>query len=47
MVAAGAAADQLDRSDFDQAVAQVGLEAGGFGIEDDLPHATFPFSFSL
>src|SRR5262245_20453955 len=32
------AIDELDATDFDDAVAQVGLEARGFRIEDNLSH---------
>src|SRR5690348_5273051 len=32
------AVDQLDTADFDQAVAAQGIEAGGFGVEDDFAH---------
>ena len=30
--------DELDRPDLDDAVTLLGLEAGGFGVEDDLAH---------
>jgi hypothetical protein len=29
---------ELDAADFDDAVSLFGLEAGGFGVEDDLAH---------
>jgi len=29
---------QLDAADFDDAVARAGVQAGGFGIENDLAH---------
>ncbi len=29
---------ELDRADLDDAVAELRLEAGGFGVEDDLAH---------
>src|SRR6185312_16783431 len=32
------AVDELDASDFDDAMSEAGLEAGGFRVEDDLPH---------
>ena len=32
------AIDDLDAADLDDAVPQLGLEAGGFGVEDDLTH---------
>ena len=31
--------DELDAADLDDAMAQLRLEPGGFGVEDDLPHA--------
>jgi hypothetical protein len=34
-----AAVDHLDAGHFDDAVAEAGFEAGGFGIEEDLAHA--------
>jgi hypothetical protein len=34
----GTAIDQLDAADFDDAMVQFELEAGGFGIENDLAH---------
>jgi hypothetical protein len=33
--------DQLDGRDLDQAVALIGVEAGGFGVEDDLAQHGF------
>ena len=30
--------EQLDAADFDQAVTLVGIEAGGFGVENDFAH---------
>ena len=29
---------ELDAADFDDAMALLGLESGGFGVEDDLAH---------
>jgi hypothetical protein len=34
----GDAVQKLDAADLDQPVAAFGIEAGGFGIEDDLAH---------
>ncbi len=36
--AGGKMIHQLDAADFDDAVTFAGLEAGGFGIEDDFTH---------
>jgi hypothetical protein len=38
MPAAGSAIDQLDTTDFYDAVAALGFQPGGFGIENDLSH---------
>jgi hypothetical protein len=43
VVAGGTAADHLDRADFHEAVTEMRFEASGFGIENNLPHATVPF----
>src|SRR6185436_11830159 len=40
---AGAAAEQLDTADFDDAVAELGIETRGLGIKDYLPHSVFPY----
>ena len=40
MVAAQAPVDQLDAADFDYAMALPGLQAGGFGVENDLSHVS-------
>jgi hypothetical protein len=32
------AVDELDTSDFDQAVAAQGIKAGGFGVKNDFAH---------
>ena len=37
---AGPAFQQFDAADFDDAVAAVGVQAGGFGIEHDLSHGS-------
>jgi hypothetical protein len=43
VVAAGElAVDDLDAGDFDQPVAGLPVEAGGFGIQNDLSHALLP-----
>jgi hypothetical protein len=34
--------EQLDRADFDDAVAFGGFKAGGFGIKDDFTHGQGP-----
>ena len=34
--------DQLSAADLDDAVTLGGLQAGGFGVEDDLSHVWFP-----
>jgi hypothetical protein len=34
--------DQLDAADLDDAVAAIGFDAGGLGIEDDLTHGWRP-----
>src|SRR5579859_1477306 len=41
--------DQLHATDLDDPVAQLGLEARGFGIEDNLPHGArvYPSSASI
>ncbi len=41
MVAGQPPVDDFDRRDFDHAVAELGIEAGGFGVEDDLAHVEF------
>ena len=38
MPATGSAIEQLDAADFYDAVAALGFQAGGFGIENDLSH---------
>jgi hypothetical protein len=38
MAAGGTTIDHLHTADLDDAVAAVGLKAGGFGIQDDLSH---------
>ena len=43
--AARNAVDQLDAAELDQAMALARIEAGGFGIEDDLAHLHFLLSF--
>lgn len=42
MAPRGAAFQQLDATDFDDAVALFPGEAGRLGVEDDLPHAVAP-----
>ena len=37
--AGGTPIDDFDRRDFDDAVAKIGLEAGGFSVQDKLTHA--------
>ena len=39
LAARGDAVHELDAADLDQAVAALGVKAGGFGVEDDLAHA--------
>ena len=34
--------DELDRAELDDAVAGVGVEPGGLGVEDDLTHGAAP-----
>jgi hypothetical protein len=41
MHAGGAAVDQLDGPDLDDAMAFTGLKAGGLGVENDLSQAGF------
>jgi hypothetical protein len=36
------AIENLDAADFDQPIAAQGIEAGGFGIEDDFAHERVP-----
>jgi hypothetical protein len=38
MIAGQPAIDQFDTGYFDNAIAQAGVEAGGFGIENNLSH---------
>ncbi|MBI1990717.1 MAG: hypothetical protein HYS65_13545 [Betaproteobacteria bacterium] len=38
MIAAQAPVDDLDRRELDHTVAKIGIEAGGFSVENDLPH---------
>jgi len=40
--AGGTPIDDFDRRDFDDAVAKIGLEAGGFSVQDKLTHAPLP-----